>query len=99
LESQHIKKYLFPIFKTAVKISLKGESLLARVRDGPFYTEFKNFWNHISEHSTSLAVEAQQRMAGNTIKRAITLSDSCVTRGKTTWWTGSGTRQVKLYEL
>ena len=64
------------MLKTAVKISRKGESLLARVRDGPFYTEFKNFWNHISEHSTSLAVEAQQRMAGNTIKRAITLSGS-----------------------
>jgi hypothetical protein len=47
------------MFKTAVKISLKGESLLARVRDGPFYTESKNFWNHISEHSASQALEAQ----------------------------------------
>jgi hypothetical protein len=71
LESQHIKKYL--LFKTAVKISLKGESLLARVRDGPFYIEFDKFLDHISEHSAS---QAQQRLAGNTIERATALSGS-----------------------
>ena len=70
MEFQHIKKYL--LLKTAVKISLKGESLLARVRDGPFYTEFDKFLDHISEHSAS---QARQRFAGNTIERAITLSD------------------------